>query len=183
VENRATTPAATSTAAPSSSTATSQTEQTERRSRRRPATVLSKLGETLAALFALAVAGGLWYLGAQFTLLAIAAIGIPVAELRYWRWLIPAGISAVELRWWPRAIAEAKAISFAVVAMLDGASTLYGLVLWGAGRTLPLATGITIPHDGLGLVVPALMAALLLTFVPERLTLRMLSELRLIWSV
>ena len=46
----------------------------------------------------------------------------------------------------------------------------------------PLATGVTIPHAGLGLVVPALLAALVLTFVPERLTLRMLSELRLIWS-
>jgi hypothetical protein len=165
--------------APAASTATPATES---RTRRRPATVLGKLGETLAALFALAVAGGLWYLGAQFILLALAAIGIPVAELGHWRWLIPAGISAVELRWWPRAIAEAKAISFAVVALLDGASTLYGLVLWGAGRTLPLATGISIPHDGLGLVVPALLAALLLAFVPERLTLRMLSELRMIWS-
>ena len=68
------------------------------------------------------------------------------------------------------------------MALIDGASTLYSLVLWGAGRTLPLATGVTIPHAGLGLVVPALLAALVLTFVPERLTLRMLSELRLIWS-
>jgi hypothetical protein len=31
-------------------------------------------------------------------------------------------------------------------------------------------------------VVLALLAALVLTFVPERLTLRMLNELRLIWS-
>jgi hypothetical protein len=144
--------------------------------------LLSKLGETLAALFALAIAGGLWYLGAQFTLLALAAIGIPIVQLGHWRWLIPGGISAVELRWWPRGIAEAKALSFAVIALIDGASTLYGLVLWGAGRTLPLATGLTIPRNGLGLVVPALVAALVLTFVPERLALRMLSELRLIWS-
>jgi len=158
------------------------TPEIERRLRRRSANLLSKLGETLAALFALAVAGGLWYLGAQFTLLALEAIGIPVAQLSHWRWLIPAGISAVELRWWPRGVAETKALSFAVVALIDGASTLYGLVLWGAGRTLPLATGVTIPHAGLGLVVLALLAALVLTFVPERLTLRMLNELRLIWS-
>jgi len=182
VENRATTSAAAPATTATAPTAATQTEQTERRTRRRQVTLLGKLGETLAALFALAVVGGLWYLGAQFTLLALAAIGIPVAELGYWQWLIPAGISAVELRWWPRAIAEAKAISFAVVALLDGASTLYGLVLWGAGRTLPLATGITIPHEGIGLVAPALLAALVLTFVPERLTLRMLNELRLIWS-
>jgi hypothetical protein len=128
------------------------------------------------------VAGGLWYLGAQFTLLAIETIGIPVSQLGYWRWLIPAGISAVELRWWPRCVAETKALSFAVIALIDGASTLYGLVLRGADRTLPLATGVTIPHSGLGLVVPALLATLVLTFVPERLTLRMLNELRLIWS-
>jgi hypothetical protein len=159
-----------------------ETPAVERRSRRRSSTLLSKLGETLAALFALAVAGGLWYLGAQFTLLALESVGIPISQLSHWRWLIPAGISAVELRWWPRGVAETKALSFAVVALIDGASTLYGLVLWGAGRTLPLATGLTIPHAGLGLVVPALLAALVLTFVPERLTLRMLSELRLIWS-
>ena len=59
------------------------------------------------------MAGGLWYLGAQFTLLALDAIGIPVIQLGSWRWLIPAGISAVELRWWPRAVAETKALSFA----------------------------------------------------------------------
>ena len=182
MENRSISPPATSTTTPATSTPTAPNEQAERRARRRPTTLLSRLGETLAALFALAVAGGLWYLGAQFTLLALAAIGIPVAELGYWRWLIPAGISAVELRWWPRGVAEAKAISFAAVAMLDGASTLYGLVLWGAGRMLPLATGVTIPREGLGLIVPALLAALILTFVPERLTLRMLGELRLIWS-
>ena len=79
-------------------------------------------------------------------------------------------------------IAESKALSFAVVALLDGASTLYGLVLWGAGRMLPLATGITLPRDGLWLVVPALLAAVVLTFVPERLALRMLRELGAIWK-
>jgi len=79
----------------------------------------------------------------------LAAIGIPIDGLGGWRWLIPIGISAVELRWWPQDIAESKALSFALVALLDGASTLYGLVLWGAGPTLPLATGITIPRDGL----------------------------------
>ena len=78
--------------------------------------------------------------------------------------------------------ARGASLSFAVVALIDGASTLYGLVLWGAGRTLPLATGLTIPREGIGLVLPAQLAALVLTFVPERLTLRMLSELRLIWS-
>jgi hypothetical protein len=172
----------TTTPQPATATPAVETPAGERRSRRRTSTLLSKLGETLAALFALAVAGGLWYLGAQFTLLALEVIGIPVAPLGHWRWLIPAGISAVELRWWPRGVAKTKALSFAVIALIDGASTLYGLVLWGAGRTLPLATGVTIPHAGLGLVMPALLAAVMLTFVPERLTLRMLSELRLIWS-
>ncbi len=173
----------TTTPQPGTATSAATTPEVERRPRRRSSTLLSKFGETLAALFALAVAGGLWYLGGRFTLLALEAIGIPVAQLGHLRWLIPAGISAVELRWWPRGVAETKALSFAVVALIDGASTLYGLVLWGAGRTLLLATGLTIPHAGLGLVVPALLAALVLTFVPERLTLRMLSELRLIWSV
>ncbi|HEY3230838.1 MAG TPA: hypothetical protein VGJ87_16555 [Roseiflexaceae bacterium] len=55
-------------------------------------------------------------------------------------------------------------------------------MLWGAGRTLPLATGITIPRDGLWLVLPALLAAVVLTFVPERLALRMLRELGAIWK-
>jgi hypothetical protein len=167
---------------PSAATPIATTAEGERRPRRRASTLPSKLGETLAALFALAVAGGLWYLGAQYTLLALESLGIPIAQFGHWRWLIPAGISAVELRWWPRGVAETKALSFAVIALIDGASTLYGLVLWGAGRTLPLATGIMIPRTGLGLIVPALLAALVLTFVPERLTLRMLNELRLIWS-
>src|SRR3954447_9753702 len=105
---------------PVAATPAVETPAGEPRSRRRPSTLLSKLGETLAALFALVVAGGLWYLGAQFTLLALDAIGIPVIQLGHWRWLIPAGISAVELRWWPRGVAETKALSFAVVALIDG---------------------------------------------------------------
>jgi hypothetical protein len=152
------------------------------RERRRTAGLDTKLAETMAALFALSVAVGLWYTGAVFTLLALDAIGIPASPLGIWRWLIPIGISAIELRWWPRGIAESKVLSFAAVALIDGASTLYGLVLWGAGRMLPLATGIHIPSSGPWLVVPALLAALILTFVPERLALRMLREVRTIWS-
>jgi len=69
----------TTTPQPGTATPAATTPEVERRPRRRSSTLLSKLGETLAALFALAVAGGLWYLGAQFTLLALEAIGIPVA--------------------------------------------------------------------------------------------------------
>jgi len=134
-----------------------------------------------AALFALAVAAGLWYLGALFTLLALETLGIPISYLGGWRWLVPAGISAVELRWRPRSISEVKSLSFAVVSGLDMLSTLYGLVTWAAGRFLPLGTGYAVPRSRAGLIVPALLCSVALTFVPERIALWALHELIAIW--
>jgi hypothetical protein len=165
----------------SAASATHAAGQAASRVRGQTSVVSGKLGETAAAVFALAVAGSLWYIGALFTLLALETLGMLIAKLGAWRWLIPAGISAIELRWWPRSLSDVKALSFAAISGLDMLSTFYGLVVWSAGRFLPLGTGYVIPHSGGGLIVPALLCSIALTFVPERIALWALRELGAIW--
>jgi hypothetical protein len=151
------------------------------RERKRTPNLLRQLGESLTALFALATAGAMWYAGAVFTLVALAAIGIPVERLGMWQWAIPAGFSLIELYWWPRDGSPAKLSVFVGIAGADLLSTLYGVIEWGAGLFIPLGTGYTLPQDGPGLLIPAVILSLVLTFAPERLALWSISELRAIW--
>lgn len=148
----------------------------------RPPGLIDNLGETIAALSALVIAAALWWAGAYFTLYCLRQVGIPLDALGTWQWAIPGGVSTIQLWWWPRRrLAEYKVAIFGGVTALDLGSTLYGMIIWGSGRALPLAAGITLPKTGSGLIVPAVIVSVLLTFIPERLALWALRELRLIW--
>ena len=150
--------------------------------RHRAPGVGGKAAETLAVLFALLIASALWWLGGFFTLLCLRQLDIPIDQLGLWKWAIPAGISAVELRWWPRArLTEFHFIIFTLVAGVDLLSTAYGVVAWARGRLLPLGSGIMVPSEGVELIIPALVVSLGLTFGPERIALWSLRELRAIW--
>ena len=123
----------------------------------------------------------MWYAGALFTLVAVAALGIPLQNLGMWQWMIPTGISVIELYWWPRDSSPAKLSVFVAIAGVDLLSTLYGIIQWGAGLFIPIGTGYALPHEGAGLLVPAVLFSLVLTFAPERLAVWSLRELRAIW--
>lgn len=140
-----------------------------------------RLFDALPLLFALATGAFLWYAGGFFTLLALSGVGIPVATLGLWAWCIPIGVTAVELRWWPDARLPGWAIwVFVIIGGLDFLSSVYGVYLWCAGRMLPLGPGVTIPTSGTWPLVVAVVAALVLTFAPERL---MLWTLRMLYSL
>jgi hypothetical protein len=151
------------------------------RERKRTPNLFRQLGESLAAMAVLALAGAMWYAGAVFTLVALAAIGIPLERLGMWRWGIPAGISLIELFWWPRDGSPAKLSVFVAIAGIDLLSTLYGITQWSAGLFIPIGTGYALPQEGAGLLVPAIIFSLVLTFAPERMALWSLRELRAIW--
>ena len=145
--------------------------------------VWARLGETVAVLAALALAGAIWWLGAWCTLTALRAVGIPVHQLGLWQWLIPIGASVIELLWWPNtAQAAYKGLSFTVISALDVLSTFHGAAIWARNRSLPLATGITVPTEGAGLIVPAAIVSIVFTFVPERLGRWAVRELWAIWT-
>ena len=146
--------------------------------------LLGKLAETLGVLFVLVIAAGLWWVGGYLTLLALTSVGIPVTHLHVaLQWLIPACISVIELWWWPRVgLKPVKVVVFALFVVVDIASTLYGAHTWLKGRFIQLGTGFTIPKSGAWLIVPAVGASIVLTFVPERLARWCFHELGDIWA-
>jgi hypothetical protein len=136
---------------------------------RRRASAAPSWGDVPFYVTALALAGGLWAVGGYFTLLALQGAGLAVQARLAWpwelstpqllAWLIPAGVSALELgferrRGWGLLV-------FVGVAALDLVTTAIGLHAWGQARSLPLDTVI-----GLGLLG---LVALALTFLPERI--------------
>lgn len=100
------------------------------------------------------------------------------------QWGIPLGVSAIELRYWPQrnTVEQNKLGTFLGIGLLDYLSTVYGLITWGAGRLLPLGTGYQLPKDGAGLIAPVFVLSIILTFIPERLFLWAIDELRDIWG-
>jgi hypothetical protein len=125
---------------------------------------------TIALCFAISIAGLLWWFGAYFTLQALASFGVKLAGVGWWQWIIPAAITASELALWPhRASGPLQFLFFAVVGFFDIGTSFAGLTVWGAGRPIPLFVGFTIPQAGWGLVGFALVVALVLAFIPERL--------------
>ena len=175
------TPAAAAAPAQPRPTTSKPAPTTPTRERKRTSGLLRQLGESLAALAVLALAGAMWYAGAVFTLVALAAIGIPLERLGLWQWGIPAGISLIELFWWPRDGSPAKLSVFVAIAGVDLLSTLYGITRWSTGLFIPIGTGYALPKEGAGLLVPATLFSVVLTFLPERMAVWSLRELRAIW--
>jgi hypothetical protein len=134
------------------------------------APLYNRVQSTIALCFAIFIAGLLWWFGAYFTLQALASFGIKLAGVGWWQWLIPVAITASELALWPhRASGPLQFLFFAGVGLFDIGTSFAGLTVWGAGRPIPLFVGFTIPQAGWGLVGFALVVALVLAFIPERL--------------
>ncbi len=135
----------------------------------------------ILAVLSIAIVGVMWLIGAYFTSVAVTAIAlwggvtIPTDQ---GRWLIvPVVFSIVEVTAWAYRHRLPAAILFtaAFVAALDFATTAYGVPVTVAGRTLPLLIGYKIPDlmsasgsPNTAPVVIGLVAALVFTFVPEK---------------
>jgi hypothetical protein len=162
-----------------------QTTQTTTR-RIRPSSqpsIYVKTQTSIALSFALAVAGLLWLAGAFFTLQALEKFGVKLAGIGIWQWFIPIAITASELALWPRrSSARLQFVFFLSVLLFDVGTSFAGLIQWGAGRTVPLFEGITLPSSGWGLRIVAGIIALIFAFGPERLARWAGPELWQLWK-
>lgn len=135
--------------------------------------------EAMAYVASLAIAGGLWAAGAFFTLIFLQGAGAPVAPAHAVAWLVPAFVSAVELKLWPaRGRSPIRALVWLGVVVFDVGASFAGLVEWGAGRRINLFTGIILPSSGAALWAFALGAGLVFAFAPEKIGKWAIRELR-----
>lgn len=144
---------------------------------------LDQLTESLAYLGGAAIAAGLWIAGAFFTLVFLRTMGVNLASLAWGQWLIPATITACELKLWPRQDgAWQRSVVWFLVLGFDVGTSFKGLIVWGAGREVPLFTGWVIPSGGWVLNILALVVALAFAFGPEQLARWAVPELRNVWA-
>jgi|GEM_PF-2118646 len=142
-----------------------------------------KVGQTIALGMALALALGIWLVGAKFTLDFLASMGVNLASLSYGQWLIPLAISASELWLWPKgsSIWQRWAVWLGVL-LFDVGSSWAGFTEWAGGRYVPLFAGFTMPSEGFPLHGLALVLGLAFAFLPEKIGRWAVSELRTLWG-
>jgi hypothetical protein len=143
----------------------------------------NKCMDSLAYAGAVFIACMLWFFGASFTLEFLRWAGVNIAKLHYAQWLIPATITACELQLWPRASAtwHKWAVWLSVLAF-DVGTSFAGAVQWGAGKTIPLFIGVTVPNSGTILWALALGAGLIFAFIPEKIARWAVKELVGVWN-
>jgi hypothetical protein len=140
-----------------------------------------KFGQTVAFSFGLAISIGLWAAGAYFTLNALEAVGVPNAMSLAW-WLLPLGITGAEIWLMPRSSSRWQTVAlFGFVLALDVASSWYGVLDKLGGRAMPLGPGFTVPAAGTAAHIFAVVAALALAFLPEKLGKYAGAELLKVW--
>ena len=153
------------------------TPQRKERTRRMPTSgplrmdgLYDRVVATFALTFVLLLSAGLWWVGAFFSLQALAGWGVRLAQLNGAQWLIPAAVTAAELSLWPigRRVRPMFAV-WALIVAFDIGTTVAGLLAVLAGRHLPLFAGYTIPSGGAVLMGISLMVGLVCAFGPERL--------------
>lgn len=150
------------------------------RVRKKTFTLYDRIVESIAHITTLVGAIALWWVGAQFTLAFMAMLHIPVHSLSYAQWLIPAGITTIEMRYWPRkGLNRNLIIVFLVIAGIDLATSLIGGKQWLTGRVIG---SYTIPDTGL-LWGISLVVACFSAFWPEKLGRAAIAELRKIWNI
>ena len=127
-----------------------------------------QLGITGAYTATLALAGLLWYWGAFFTLAALTAFGVTTNNLAWW--LLPAGITLVEIWLMPRAgLGWQSVVAFGLVLAFDISTSWYGAIDRLAGELVPLGPGFRLPNSGMALHIGVILVALALAFIPEKL--------------
>lgn len=145
--------------------------------------IVGKILDSAAYLGGLALGIGIWIAGAYFTLVFLGQMGINLAALSWGQWLIPAVISACELRLWPRSgTLWQRWIVWLVVLMFDVGTSWAGLVAWGAGRHIPIFDGIALPESGWSLRILALVLGLAFAFMPEKIVRWAVPEIRAVWA-
>lgn len=122
-----------------------------------------KLAYCLAGLIAIA----LWAIGAHFTNIGLTAVFPFLRGLGAAIWIIPLGISMVEMRFFQRS--GLHTLIFTIVSAVDVLTTVYGSLEWAAGRTFRIGAGVTMPESGPVLVIPITALSFALTFGPERI--------------
>lgn len=139
--------------------------------------------DMLVALFLMGIGLSLWYAGAYFTITSLIKLGVPLRNLDGFEWLIPIGVSLLELRYWPGVKqTQVKTLALLLVGGFDLLSTAYGVFLWFPGKTIPLGMGYTMPTTGLALLIPVFIGSLILTFGPERIIVWAGREIKRMWS-
>lgn len=147
------------------------------------ATAYGAFVDIFVALFVLCIGLALWYAGAFFTITALVRLGIPLRKLDGFEWLIPIGVSLLELRYWPNVkTTQFKTLILLLVGGFDLLSTTYGVYLWFPGKVIPLGMGYTIPKNGVALLIPVLLVSFVLTFGPERIVVWASKEIQKKWS-
>lgn len=126
------------------------------------------LGTKLAYIMSMVVGLGFWYIGAYFTVYGLRGIFPFLLMLKVWIWLIPIGVSTIELRFWKEADPLHRFI-WLFVTFIDVSTTLFGALSWASGRSLNIGAGIDLPLAGFWLVAPMTVFSVLLTFLPERI--------------
>lgn len=140
-----------------------------------------RLGTTLGLAGALATCAGLWWVGAFFTLEFLARLGLVLAGLGWWAWLIPASITGAELFLWPEHVGRWHTLFWFGVLCFDVGSTAAGLMQIAAGYTIPLFAGITLPRGGIALVAVGGAVGLVCAVVPEKYGRIVVRDLWALW--
>ena len=168
---------------PVASVQTTTTQITQPKPRAKRMGLYDKVGQTMALSMAVALAIGIWIVGAKFTLDFLASMGVNLASLSYGQWLIPLAISASELWLWPKgsSIWQRWAVWLGVL-LFDVGSSWAGFTEWAGGRYVPLFAGFTMPAEGFPLHGLALVLGLVFAFLPEKIGRWAVSELRTLWG-
>ena len=146
--------------------------------------IYDQILEGMAYIASLAIGLALWVAGAFFTLVFLEGAGVPVAPAQALAWLIPAFVSAVELKLWPaRGRSPIRGLIWLGVLAFDVGTSFAGLVEWAGGRHINLFTGFTLPTTGTTLWLLALILGLLFAFAPERIGKFAVRELRTLLKI
>ena len=156
-----------------------QAARTQERTKRTRTGAYDKAGLSIAYVFSCALSLLLWVAGAYFTIAALRAFGVQATGA--W-WLLPVGITAIELWLMPRAGTRWQAVAFfALVLAADVLSSWYGVLDTMGGRFVPLGAGFTIPQTGAALHIGAVAVSLAFAFLPEKLARWSIAELWKVW--
>ncbi len=144
------------------------TTQPKERARTRHKDMYDKVGYTIALIASLAIAGLFWYIGAYYTLRGLSAFKVNTSSGAWW--ILPLAITAVELWLMPKRGTRWQAVGmFMLILAFDIATSWHGLLADLGGKSLPLATGITLPNGGAEFHLLCVVISLACAFLPEKL--------------